>query len=726
MRIAIGADHAGFELKTLLAKHLSDLGHEVVNLGTDSDHPVDYPDYAEAVALAVREGQAVRGVVVCGSGVGASVAANKVPGIRAGLCHDAYSAHQGVEHDDVNVLVMGSRVIGRAVALEILESFLGAKFSDEERHSRRLEKVRAIERRFGKTFEAPMGFALTEELQARVEAQLAQWEKAGTIERVWARDASVWTRHGEEAWLGWLRATDDATALIDELKGFGRELRRDGIEQLLLLGMGGSSLCPDVLARSFGNIPGQPVLRVLDSTDPAQLRSAEADIDFARTLIVVASKSGTTLEPAVFMEYFLARARDAIGEAAGRHFVAITDPGSQLESRAESEGFRRIFRGEPSIGGRYSALSPFGLVPAALMGLDVGRLVEGAKQMARACAPPEPLQRNPGAVLGAVLGHAAEMGRDKLTLVLSPAVEALGAWLEQLVAESTGKHGRGIIPVVGEKLAEPDSYGNDRVFVYTRVRTLFNRKLDAAVDRLAEFGHPVIRLEVDGPYDLGAEFFRWEFATALAGAVLGINPFDQPDVEASKRATRALTEEYERTGDLPTELPVLEADGLQVFAGADTAKHLAASSDGTLTGHLRAHLATLQAGDYFALLAYLEMTRGHDQQLQRIRQLVRDSKRVATCVGFGPRFLHSTGQAYKGGPASGVFIQITCRDANDLAIPGRSYSFGTVKAAQALGDLSVLVERGRRALRVHIDGDVTSGLETLALSVETALGPLPG
>ena len=721
MRIAIGADHAGFVLKTLLAKHLSDLGHEVINLGTDSDHPVDYPDYAEAVALAVREGRAERGVVVCGSGVGASVAANKVPGVRAGLCHDTYSAHQGVEHDDVNVLVMGSRVIGRALALELLESFLGATFSGEERHSRRLEKVRAIERRFGNSFEAPTGFALGDELQARVEAQLAQWDKSGTIERVWARDASVWTRKGEEGWLGWLRATDDAMALVDELGGFAREIRDDGIEHMLLLGMGGSSLCPDVLARSFGELPGHPLLRVLDSTDPAQVRSAEAAVDIAHTLFVVASKSGTTLEPAVFMEHFLARAKETIGAAAGKHFVAITDPGSKLEDRAKSEGFRRIFRGEPTIGGRYSALSPFGIVPAALMGLDVSRLLEGAEQMARACGPPEPLNRNPGAVLGAALGHAAEMGRDKLTLVLSPAIESLGAWLEQLVAESTGKQGRAIIPVDGEKLAAPELYGSDRVFVYTRVRTLFNRKLDASVDRLAAFGHPVIRLEVDGPYDLGGEFFRWEFATALAGAVLEINPFDQPDVEASKVATRALTDAYEESGELPSDAPILEADGLQVFASGETAERLATTSAGTLTGHLRAHLNTLQPGDYFALLAYLEMTRDHNLQLQRVRHLVRDAKRVATCVGFGPRFLHSTGQAYKGGPASGVFIQITCHDANDLEIPGRSYSFGVVKAAQALGDQSVLVERGRRTLRVHLAGDVKRGLETLARHLEKAL-----
>lgn len=721
MRIAIGADHAGFQLKTLLAKHLSDLGHEVINLGTDSDHPVDYPDYAEAVALAVREGRAERGVVVCGSGVGASVAANKVPGVRAGLCHDAYSAHQGVEHDDVNVLIMGSRVIGRAVALELLESFLGAQFTGEERHRRRLEKVLAIERRFGNSFEAPTGFALGDELQARVEAQLAQWDKDGTIERVWARDASVWTRQGEDSWLGWLRATDDATELIDELKGFSREVQADGIENVLLLGMGGSSLCPDVLARSFGTLPGHPRLRVLDSTDPAQVASADADLDLAKTLVIVASKSGTTLEPAVFLEHFLARARAALGETAARHFVAITDPGSQLERRAETEGFRRIFLGEPTIGGRYSALSPFGLVPAALIGLDVARLVAGAEQMARACAPPEPLLRNPGAVLGAALGHAAEMGRDKLTLVLSPAIEGLGAWLEQLVAESTGKQGRAIIPVDGEKLANPEDYGSDRVFVYTRIRTLFNRKLDAAVDRLAEFGHPVIRLEVDSPYDLGAEFFRWEFATALAGAVLGINPFDQPDVEASKVATRALTDAYEKSGKLEADEPILEADGLQVFASGQTAERLAGSSDRTLTGYLGAHLSTLQEGDYFALLAYLEMTRAHDQQLQHIRHTIRDAKHVATCVGFGPRFLHSTGQAYKGGSGSGVFIQITCRDAKDIDIPGRSYSFGVVKAAQALGDLSVLVERGRRALRIHIDGDVAQGLESLAQLVEKAL-----
>ncbi|MEK7714295.1 MAG: transaldolase, partial [candidate division NC10 bacterium] len=415
------------------------------------------------------------------------------------------------------------------------------------------------------------------------------------------------------------------------------------------------------------------------------------------------SKSGSTLEPIIFKQYFFGRVAQALGAGrAGSRFIAITDPGSKIQQVAEADGFRHIFFGLPSIGGRYSALSDFGMVPAAVMGLDVSRFLGEADEMANACAARVPVEENPGAVLGIILGVLAKHGRDKVTLIASPGIHDLGAWLEQLLAESTGKDGQGLIPVDREPAGPPAVYGADRLFVYLRLATAPDTGEDAAVAALESAGQPVVRITVDDPYGLGAEFFRWEFAAAVAGAVLGINAFNQPDVEASKLATRRLTDEYEKTGTLPPESPVRVGD-----------KDLVAA--------LRAHLGKIGPGDYVALLAYVEMTPAHEALLQAIRRAVRDRYRVATCLGFGPRFLHSTGQAYKGGPNTGVFLQITCDDAADLPVPGQTYSFGVVKAAQARGDLQVLTERGRRALRVHLGKDVARGLETLRTAVDQAM-----
>lgn len=538
-----------------------------------------------------------------------------------------------------------------------------------------------------------------------VDAALDAWDRAGNTARLFARDASLWTGAGEAAWLGWLDIIDAQRDGADRLAEFATIVRREGFTHALLLGMGGSSLCPEVLAMTFGRIPGAPALFVLDSTDPAQVRAAEAKVDLARTLFIVSSKSGSTLEPNVFRDYFLARARDVAGAAsAADRFVAITDPGSQLERFAQATSFRRIFHGVPSIGGRYSALSHFGTVPAAVMGVDVGRLLERASEMARACSAGVAARENAGIALGVALGvMAARHGRDKLTIVASPGVHDLGAWLEQLVAESTGKRGTGIIPVDREPLGEPGVYGRDRVFAYVRLASAPDAAQERALDALERAGQPVIRIEMRDAYDLGAEFFRWEIATAAAGAILGIDPFDQPDVEASKIATRRLTAAYEASGVLPSDRPILVTD------------------EAALSAALRAHLARLVPGDYFALLAYVEMTDAHERALLSMRRAVRDARRVATCAGFGPRFLHSTGQAYKGGPASGVFLQITCDDAADLAIPGARYTFGVVKAAQAQGDFEVLVERGRRALRVHVGADVAGGLARLDAAVARAL-----
>jgi len=567
----------------------------------------------------------------------------------------------------------------------------------------------------------PRTFTLPPDLDAAVSATLREWTQERKVERLWARDASLWTRGPEGSWLGWLEILDQQLARVDELRRVAEDARQAGFTHALLLGMGGSSLCPEVLRMTFGGLRGWPDLSVLDSTDPAQVRAAEARVDLGRTIFIVSSKSGTTLEPNIFKQYFFERVRQRVGagEASSR-FIAITDPGSKLEHAARAEGFRHVLFGLPSIGGRYSALSDFGMGPAAIMGLDVPRLLGVAQAMARQCRASS-AEDNPGAVLGAILGVLGNRGRDKVTLVASPGIHDLGAWLEQLLAESTGKRGRGLIPVDREPLGPPERYGQDRVFVYLRLGTAPDAAQDRAVAGLESAGQPVVRIDVPDPYQIAAEFFRWEFATAVAGAILGIDPFDQPDVEASKVVTRRLTDEFERTGRLPAETPFLEADGIRLFADPRNATELAAGGR-TLAGVLRAHLGRIRPGDYAALLAYVEMTAAHEAALQSMRTRLRDRYRVATCVGFGPRFLHSTGQAYKGGPNTGVFLQITCDDAQELPVPGQRYGFGVVKAAQARGDFEVLAERGRRALRVHLGGDVAAGLRSLERAVEQAIG----
>jgi glucose-6-phosphate isomerase len=563
---------------------------------------------------------------------------------------------------------------------------------------------------------------LPQPLRGAVAEAAASWDATSNTARLWARDATLWTGADEARWLGWLGAPDDAAGTLDALNAFAAEIRSEGLSDVLLLGMGGSSLCPEVLAESFGPQAGSPRMHVLDSTDPAQVAERERRLPLARSLFVVASKSGSTLEPNIFNAYFFERVK-ALSPARGpgRQFVAITDPGSKLETAAVRDGFRRVVAGVPSIGGRYSALSPFGLVPAAVMGLDMTRWVGGARAMASLCRG-EAAAGNPGVSLGLALGVAALEGRDKLSLVVSPRMYDLGAWLEQLVAESTGKNGRAIVPVDREPLGPPTVYGSDRLFVYLRLATLPDDAQDRAVEALVSAGCAVVRIDVPDVYGLAAEFFRWEFATAVAGAVMGINPFDQPDVEASKIETRKLTDDVEKTGRLPEESPVFADEGLTFFTDRENASALGVlAGEATAASWIRAHLGRLSAGDYLALLAYLPMTAAHERSLTRMRTIVRDARRVATAVGFGPRFLHSTGQAYKGGPNTGVFLQITCDDAQDLAVPHTRYTFGVVKAAQARGDFQVLVDRRRRALRVHLGADVAAGLNALERLVAAAV-----
>ncbi len=562
----------------------------------------------------------------------------------------------------------------------------------------------------------PQEVRLPAALEREVAETVESWRRSGNVRRLWARDAGLWTGGAEAKWLGWLDAVDDAGGALEALAEFAAEIRREGFTQALLLGMGGSSLGPEVLARTFGPQPDHPALFVLDSTDPDEIRSAERRIDMGRTLFIVSSKSGTTLEPNILKDYFFERAgRD------GRRFVAVTDPGSALERAARADGFRRVFFGRADIGGRYSVLSAFGMVPAAAIGLDLARFRAATRRMVEACAASVPPMANPGVRLGIALGVAARAGRDKLTIITTPGLADFGAWLEQLVAESTGKNGKGIIPIDQEPLAPPDRYGEDRLFVHLRLAEEVDEAQEAALGALAAAGQPVLRLTVTDRYHLGQEFFRWQIATAVAGAVIGIDPFDQPDVEASKVKTRELTAAVEATGAMPVEVPILVERGIALHADRRNAESLArAALERSLLAYLRAHLARLGAGDYCALLAYIERNDRHFEALQRMRQRIRDSKRVATCVEFGPRFLHSTGQAYKGGPNSGVFLQITAAPA-ELAIPGRGYGFAAVEAAQAQGDLAVLAERGRRALRLDLGADIASGLRLLGDAIAAAL-----
>jgi transaldolase/glucose-6-phosphate isomerase len=484
--------------------------------------------------------------------------------------------------------------------------------------------------------------------------------------------------------------------------------------------MGGSSLGPEVFAQTFGHQGGHPELLVLDSTDPAQIRTIESQIDPARTLFIVSSKSGSTLEPNILKQYFFECATRAVGsEKVGSRFIAITDPGSQMQNTAERDRFRRIAFGIPSIGGRYSVLSDFGLVPAAAIGLDVGRLLNATLKMVRSCAADVPPAENPGVVLGTVLGLVGKSGRDKITIVASPGIADFGAWLEQLLAESTGKHGKGLVPVDAEPLGTADVYAQDRVFVYMRLATDADARQDEAVAEIERAGHPIVRISVTERYHIGQEFFRWELATAVAGSILGINPFDQPDVEASKVKTSELTAAYELSGRLPPETALFEGDGLTLFA--DEKNRQAIENAATLVECLATHFRRIREGDYCALLAYVEHNARHRDALQDIRVMIRDRKRVATCLGFGPRFLHSTGQIYKGGPNTGIFLQITCDDPADVQVPDQKYTFGVVKAAQARGDLDVLAERDRRVLRIHLGPHVAAGLTALKDAVRQAL-----
>jgi transaldolase/glucose-6-phosphate isomerase len=559
------------------------------------------------------------------------------------------------------------------------------------------------------------------QLAGEMSGAIKQAEDDNVAKRIWRKDSSLWKE--DEAnqkiiknSLGWLVLPDEMIGVADELIEFSDLIRRRNYRHVMVCGMGGSSLCPEVLAQTFGPQPGYPEMLVLDSTDPDVLAAYEHRIEIEHCLFVIASKSGTTTEPNVFYKFWY----DQLGKRSanpGENFIAITDPGSLLVEKAAELGFQRVFLNQADIGGRYSALSYFGMVPAALMGIDLKKLLGRAKQMAQACAAVMPAAANPAVQLGTFIGECARAGRDKLTLVTDEKIVSLGLWIEQLIAESTGKEGKGILPVAGEPLGGPAVYGQDRVFVSVSIGAS-SQGMKSKLDALTAAGHPAAYRQLTDLYDLGAEFFLWEFATACAGWRLGINPFDQPNVQESKDATKELLSTFVNTGSLPEQTPLVAENGLTIFAEGHTREALPATS---VSDALRAHLATVKQGDYIALLNYIEETPAIEARLQEIRSLLRDTTKCATTAGYGPRFLHSTGQMHKGGPDTGVFFQITAKDANDFPVPGEPYSFSILKQAQALGDFRSLVAHGRRALRVDLGADVLVGLQRLHELIAAAL-----
>ena len=525
---------------------------------------------------------------------------------------------------------------------------------------------------------------------AGVESALSGLQSRRVISRIWSGDHTVWKPDPTEISnrLGWLTVTDAMREQTPAMQALAQEVRDAGIRNVVLLGMGGSSLGPEVLRQTFGSAPGYPELIVLDSTVPGWVQSVTDAIDPAHTLFLVSSKSGSTTEPNMFYAYFRGLVEKAAGkDGAGQHFIAVTDSGTSLEKLAIDQGFRRVFANPPEIGGRYSVLSYFGLVPAALIGLDLSRLIDRADRMREETVSTVTVQENPGAWLGAVMGILAQRGRDKLTLVTSPSISSFGLWVEQLIAESTGKEGLGIIPVAGEPLASPSNYGGDRLFIYLRLDGDDNDGSDRAVQAIQESGQPLVRLNLGDKYDVGAEFFRWEMATAVAGSILGINPFDQPNVQAAKDMTDSVLGQFERSG----ELPPMEA-----------------------SSSLSDLLSQAGPGDYLVIMAYIRQTPQVDQALDDLRRKVTAKHGIATTMGYGPRFLHSTGQLHKGGPGSGLFLQLTGEHAHDLTIPGAPYTFGVLADGQAVGDLQALLASRRRAVRVDLGSNPEAAIRGMA------------
>lgn len=765
MRIAIGCDDTGFPLKEPLVAALEAEGHDVLDLGTFSTEPVDYPDYARAVGQAVLRGFVDSSILLCGSGAGGVIAANKMRGIRAALCHDVPSAQRSREEIDANVLCLATPGLEAKAAIEITQAFIGTQFEPGDQQTRQVVKIGQLEAGLLGADKAPMkpggaepraapkpaaakappkapaprreaapapatrpeppapaerpapavvapALVLPDPLKlAAVEETLRFLESREFLDRLWVKDATLWK--GDAATvrnrLGWLTSPTIMRGHSEDIRTFADEVRRLQYSHVVLLGMGGSSLTGEVFKETFGSKLGFPDMLVLDSTDPGAVKQVADSINLSRSLFVVSSKSGTTTETMAAYAFFRGLVEGASSPRPGMQFVAITDPGRPLDKLATETGFRRTFLNPASIGGRFSALSFFGLVPAALIGVDIKVVLERAHGMVETCGNEVGVRGNPAVQLGAVLAGLARAGRDKVTLVLSETIRALGSWIEQLLAESLGKEGTGLVPVVDEPLGAPTVYGDDRVFVALVLEG--DATHDAALAKLADAGHPVLRLVLRDPMDLGAEFFRWELAAATAGAVLGVNPFDEPDAAKAKENAATLLTEWRRSRRLPEWPSDVEEDGIVLMTKSN-------KKPGSVSRGLAAHLAMAAPGDYLAIQAYLTPTADAWRALQEIRVALRDRLRIATTVGWGPRYLHCTGQLHKGGPTSGLFIQITGDDREDLAIPGAGYGFSTLKAAQALGDLQSLRDGARRVIRLHLTGKQSPALQQLVQMVQ--------
>jgi transaldolase / glucose-6-phosphate isomerase len=554
------------------------------------------------------------------------------------------------------------------------------------------------------------------EYEPLIEEVCNQAESNKLVDRIWSKDASLWK--AEEAHqkiinnsLGWLTVTQFVLDKVQELKAFATEIKDAGFTNVMLLGMGGSSLCPEVFRRSFGKISGYPELLVLDSTDPDTIADLEKQVgDIQKTLFIVASKSGSTVEPLSFYKYFFHRMESIKAERAGENFIAITDPGTLMERIAKEKNFRRIFLNPSDIGGRYSALSLFGMVPAAITGIDIQEMLSHTKQIIDKCGASLLSKENQAARLGCIIGTLALKGRDKLTIISSGKIISLGLWIEQLVAESTGKDGTGIVPIVDEPIGTPEKYSNDRLFVQITTKSDANDELDEKIKAIEKAGHPVIRRFIGDNIDLGAEFFVWEFATAMAGAILKINPFDQPNVQESKDKTVALLRAYSSDGTLPTSKPTVAEGNLSIYTTKDSIKE---SNSTDFPSTFKQHIDTAKPGDYIAVLSYILETDTHEELLSQLRTSLRDRLHIATTAGYGPRYLHSTGQLHKGGADNGIFIIITDDDQTDLPVPYEPYSFTILKQAQALGDFQALAEHNRRVMLVHLGKDSKSGIKRL-------------
>ncbi|HEY7041856.1 MAG TPA: RpiB/LacA/LacB family sugar-phosphate isomerase [Methylomirabilota bacterium] len=758
MRIAIGCDDTGFPLKEPLVSALEAEGHDVLDLGTFSSEPVDYPDYARAVGQAVLRGFVDASVLLCGSGAGGVIAANKMRGIRAALCHDAASARRSREEVDANVLCLAAADLDSKTAVEITETFIGTQYEPGDQQTREMSKIGQLEAGLLGADKAPLKpgpgdakprpepaaprsaparrevakpvpppgaarepspppvgppavaappLVLPDPLKLpAVEETLRFLEAREFLDRLWVKDATLWK--GDAATvrnrLGWLTSPTIMRGHAEDIRSFADEVRRLQYSHVVLLGMGGSSSTGEVFNETFGSKMGFPDMLVLDSTDPGAVKHVLESINLSRTLFVVASKSGTSAETMAAYAFFRGQVEAASSPRPGMQFVAITDPGRPLDKLATETGFRRTFLNPASIGGRYSALSFFGLVPAAMVGVDIKLLLERANTMVETCGNEVGVRGNPAVQLGAVLAGLARAGRDKVTLVLSEKIRGLGRWIEQLLAESLGKDGTGLVPVVDEPLGLPTVYGDDRVFVALVLEG--DDTHDPALAKLADAGHPVLRLTLRDPMDIGAEFFRWPLATATAGAVLGVNPFDEPDVARAKENAATVLTEWRRSHRLPEWSADVEEDGIVLMTKSN-------KKPGSVSRGLAAHLAMAAPGDYLAIQAYLTPTAEAGRALQEMRVALRDRLRIATTVGWGPRYLHSTGQLHKGGPTSGLFIQITGDDREDLPIPGAGYGFSTLKSAQALGDLQSLRDGARRVIRLHLTGKQSQTLQQL-------------